>query len=112
MREVVERDAEVAAVALEGAHHGLGHGVAERTGGIARGHDVIDGREGTLRESDGPAAKAKLVEGLRGRHFVDEMQPDEELGLTRWEDAHGMRVPDFLEECLAHVPSSCLWLRL
>ncbi len=103
MREVVERHAEVAAVAFERAHHGLGHGVAERAGGVARGDDVIDGREGAVRVADGPAVEAELVEGLGGGHFVNEVQPDEELGLPRWQDAHGVRVPDFLQECLAHV---------
>ena len=64
---------------------------------------MIDGRERAVRVADGPAVEAQHVEGLRGGHFVDEVQADEELRLTRWQDAHGMRVPDFLQECLAHA---------
>jgi hypothetical protein len=44
------------------------------------------------------------VERLRRRHFVDEMQTDEQLGLAAWQPSDGVRVPDFVKKCLSHDP--------
>ena len=94
--EIEQRDAVLAAVPLERRRHRLGHHVGERPRLRARRHDVIDGRERALRRAHAPAARAQLVERLRARDFVDEMQADVELRLTVRQPADGVAVPDFL----------------
>ena len=49
--DVVERDAELAAVPLERRHHVLGHHVQERARLAQRGNDVVDGGERAFREA-------------------------------------------------------------
>ena len=68
-----ERDAELAAVALERDGHFLGHHVEERTPLRAGRHDVIDRRERSFRECHAPAMLPQHVERLRARDFVNEM---------------------------------------
>ena len=101
-RVVVERHAEVAAVALECREHGLCHGVLERAGEAPRRDDVVDRGERPVREAHGPAATAQVVERLRGRDFVHEMQSDEQLRLSRRERPHRVQIPDLLEKRVSH----------
>jgi hypothetical protein len=100
--ECVERNAVLAAVALERRHHLLGHQVGERALAVRRRHDVVDGREGAARTRHAEAAGAQHVERLRARDLVDEVQADEELRLTRREPPDGVRVPHLLQEGLRH----------
>jgi hypothetical protein len=60
---------------------------------------VIDRRERAVRKGDALAAEPKHVERLRARHFVHEVQADEELRLSRWQTSDGMKVPDLSEQC-------------
>ena len=55
---------------------------------------------------DAPAVLAQHVERLRARHFVNEMQADEQLRLAARQRAHGVRVPDFVKKCVSHVTSN------
>ena len=48
-----------------------------------RRDDVIDGRERAIGARHLPAALPQRVERLRRRHFVNEVQADEELRLPR-----------------------------
>ena len=100
--DVVERDAELAAVLLERRHHFLGEHVEKRPALVERRHDVIDGRERAVRKRHLAAAHPQHVERLRARHFVDEVQADEQLRLPGRQRAHGVLVPDFLKKCLSH----------
>src|SRR5581483_1653629 len=111
IREIVERNAEVATVALQRAHHRFRHRIGKRPLLIFGGDDVIDGREGAGRESHAPAMLTQFVERLRGRHLVDEVQPDEQLRLPGRQDADRVCVPDLLEKRLAHKNHFIAWLR-
>ena len=79
---IEETDAELAAVALDRAHHRLGLFVGERARLGVRRDDVIDGREGALRKQHLQAELAQHLERLRAGHLVDEVQADEELRLA------------------------------
>ena len=59
--EAEERDAVLAAVALERRHHLLGQRVEERPRAGRGRHDVIDGREGALGERDARARGARSM---------------------------------------------------
>src|SRR5262245_38308411 len=96
--EAVERNPEFAAVAFERRHHLFGEHIQKRTPLIERRDDVIDGGKGSIRKCHRSAPRSEHVEGLRTRDFMDEMEADEELCLTRGEPAHGVAVPDFLEQ--------------
>jgi hypothetical protein len=98
-----EADAGVAAVALERAHHFLGHHVEERPLLRARRHDVIDGGKRPLGKRDLPPVLTHHVERLRRRHFMDEVEADEQLRLPARQRAHRVRVPDLLKKCGSHV---------
>ena len=98
-----QRDAELAAVPLEGRHHLLRHAVGEGARLPVGRHDVIDGRERAVRKGHRLAAEPEHVEGLRARHFVHEVQADEELRLARRQTADAMKVPDFCRAVL--IPS-------
>jgi hypothetical protein len=56
--EVVERDAELAAIALERRDHVLGHHVEERSLALARGDDVVHRRERAIGACHLPASLA------------------------------------------------------
>ena len=71
-RQVEQRDAVLAAVALERRRHALGHQVGERPRLRPRRHDVIDGRERALRRAHRPARaraarRTPAGSSLRGR---------------------------------------------
>ena len=74
--------------------------VTSRNGRVLRAgrHDVIDRGERALGKRHLPALLPQHVEGLRARHFVNEMQADEELRLPARQRAHGVRVPDFVKQ--------------
>jgi hypothetical protein len=95
-------DAMLAAVPLERRKHVLGHDVEERPPLVERGDDVIDGRDRPLRHGDTQTARAEHVERLGRRDLVDQVQPDEQLGLAARERTDSMRVPDFLEKGCRH----------
>ena len=62
---------------------------------------------GEVRAAQLPAGQPQAFEGLRGRHFVDQVKVDEEkvglgVGTVTITFAHHMCVPDFLGQCLCH----------
>jgi hypothetical protein len=46
------------------------------------------------------------MKGLGGGDFVDQMQPDKQLILTRWQGSDFMKVPDFVKQIFSHKSSS------
>ena len=89
-------------VPFERRHHFFGEDVEKRALLVERRDDVIDGREGAVREGHLAASHAQHVEGLRARHFVNQVKADEELRLPGRQGAHGVLVPDFLKKGLSH----------
>ena len=80
--EVVERDAELAAVALERRHHLLGHHVGERPRArLASARCDRPSRRCAAGTRTGQPRCAQRVERLRARDLVHEVQADEELRL-------------------------------
>jgi len=82
-----------------------GEPIAEGTGLRGGRDDVIDGRERPVRIGDRHPVLAQHVERLRARHFVHEVQSDEQLRLSARQRADGMGVPDFAEKGLSHDSS-------
>ena len=97
-----QRNARFAAVALERRGHLLGHQIEEGALPRAGRHDVVDGPERAVRIRDLPSMLPEHVEGLRRRHFVDEVEADEQLRLSARQLPHGVRVPHLLKQCLGH----------
>ena len=93
-------DAVLGAVALEVLDHLLGERVAERPLLRIGRNDVVDGREGALRERHPELRLADRRERLRARDLVDQVQSDEELGLAARQLADRVGVPDLVEEGL------------
>ena len=52
-----------------------------------------------------PPAKPEHVEGLWARHLMNEMEPDEQLRLSRRQTTHGVGVPHLLQQRMAHKNS-------
>lgn len=95
---IEEVDAVLATVALELGHHRFGELVGERAPVRIGRDDVVDGRERALGMAHAQAHVAQHRERLRARDLVDEVQADEELGVSVRELANGVRVPDCVEE--------------
>jgi hypothetical protein len=102
---VEQPDAFIATIALERREHILGHYVEKRAPLIPRRHDVVDCPNRPLRKPHAPAARAQHVKRLRGRHLVDEMQPDEQLRLPVGQLPHRVGIPHFLQQRLRHGQS-------
>ena len=100
--EAIERNAELAAVALERRHHCFGKHVEKRAALIERGHDVVHRRKRAVRVGHRAAAHPQHIEGLRAGDFVNQMQPDEQLRLPRRQLAHRVPVPDLVKKCVSH----------
>ena len=58
-----------------------------------RRHDVIDRREGTIAKRDIHAVFAQHIERRRGGYFMNEMQSDEKLSLSRRQNADRCGIP-------------------
>ena len=94
--EVVEGDAELAAVLAHGFDLAPGHGFVDIVL-IDGGDVVVEGGEGEVGAADGSAGEAEAFEGLGAGDFVDEVAIDvEEGGVFGSGDL--VRVPDELEE--------------
>ncbi len=98
---VTELDAELAAVPLERA---LSSPRRSRRG-TAAVCELVGTMWSTVAKvrsgiRDTPPVLAQHVERLRARHLVNEVQADEQLRLTAWQRADGVRVPDFVEKCV------------
>ena len=100
---VEELDAAFTHVALDLHEHLLGHGVKQRPVGAVGGNDVVDGGEGAAGIADAEAALAEHAEGLRAGDLMDQVQPDEELGLAGGELADGVSGPDLVQQCFSHA---------
>jgi hypothetical protein len=95
--EIEQRQPEVAGVADHARSHLFGHrvGVGPRLRGSR--DDVIQGAERPLRHSHLDFQVFQHVEGLGSGHLVDEVKPDQELGLSRRENPHRVRIPDLVQ---------------
>ena len=91
-----------AAALLEPRRHLLGHRVGKRPRLSLGRDDVVHGGERALRGPHRPAARGELGERLRARDFVDEMEPDVELGLAIRQPANRVEIPNLLKQRLWH----------
>jgi hypothetical protein len=95
--DVEKRDAELLAGLLQRLHHSLGQRVLKGALAVVGRNDVVDRRERALRHENAEPEIAEHPERLRARHFVNEMQADEELRLAARQTPHGVQVPDLVE---------------
>ena len=100
--QVEQRNSGLTTIALERREHVLREDIHKRPPLIARRHNVIDRRDRPVRKPHLPPARPQHVEGLRGRHLVDQVQPDKQLRLAVGQFPDGMGVPDFLEKGGGH----------
>jgi hypothetical protein len=100
--EIEERHAEV----LRIPDHVHGHLLGERIGvrpRLGQGRDdVIERGEGALGHAHAKPELLQHRERLRRGHLVDEVKPDEELGLAGRQRPDGVGVPNLVEQCLCH----------
>jgi len=100
--EAGEAHTEIPAIALERRDHVFREHIEKWSRPLTRGDDVIHSGEGAVGARHGPSARAKGVECLRRCDLVDQVQADEQLGLSRRERSHGVQIPDFLKQRFAH----------
>src|SRR2546430_371356 len=108
-RHVEERQAEVLHVADHVDRHLLGQRIGVGAGLVGRRDDVIERAEGALGHPDFQLRIPEHLKRLRCGHLVDEMQADQELGLSRRQGPDGMCVPHFVEQRACHT--ACLLVR-
>jgi hypothetical protein len=112
-RHVEERHAKVLGVADHVDRHLLGQGVGVGTALVRGRDDVVEGGEGARGHADLHLRVRQPLEGLRGRHLVDEVETDQELGLPRGQRPHRVRFPHFVEQRACHEkaprPSAGEW---
>jgi len=107
--EAEERDTVLGDVALQGRQHLLGLLVRQRSLAFLRfsGRDVVGRRERPVRVGDVDVAFPEHAERLRARHFVDEMQADEQLVLPVGQLRYLVLLPyRVVQRILAHTVSS------
>ena len=96
--DVEHRDPVLFAVLAQLLDHGVGERILERFHAAVGRHDVIDRRERALGHQYRQVAVAEHAEGLRAGHLVDEVRPDEQLGLPVRERADAVGVEHLLVE--------------
>ena len=101
-RAVEERDAELRAALAQLLDHRVRQRVGVGLAHLVRRDDVVHRRERAVRHGHLEAQVAHHAEGLRARDLVDQVGADEELRLAVRQRAHGVGVPDFLEEGFGH----------
>ena len=104
--QVEQADAELAAVAFDGRHHLFGQAVGEGAGLVIGGDDVVDGGQRPLGIHDLELPVAEHGERLGTGDLVDQVLADKELRLPRRQLAHGMRIPDLVEQ----ISTVGMWL--
>ena len=95
--EVVEADAELAAVLPQGVDLLLGDRVGDRQAAVGGGHVVVDRGHGPLGPPDLAAGQPQPLEGLGAGHFVDQVQVDVQDRLLAFFGMDDVVVPDLLE---------------
>ena len=95
--KIKQRYAKVPAVFFDGRHHLLGKSVGEGPRLIVGGDDVVDRGKRPIWIRNGQLTIAQHLKGLRAGHFVDQVQPNEQLRLPIGQRPHGMEVPDLVE---------------
>ena len=96
--EAMQRDAVVAAVALEGGEHLLSQGISEGARLGCGGHDVINRGHGALGESHRQAQIFQGCKGLGAGHLMNQVQTDKQLGGAARQLGHPMQIPDLVVE--------------
>ena len=89
---------ELDTVSLDRRHHLLGQPIGKRPRLVVGGDDVINGRQRPRRTHHLQAPVPQHLERLRTGHFVDQVLPDEQLGLSRCQLANGVLIPDGVEQ--------------
>ena len=99
--DVVERDAELAAVGPQRLDLPARERVADVELVLGR-HVVVDRRERQVGPAHAPAGQPQAVERLRARHLVDQVTVDVEQRRLAG-GGHHVAVPDLLEQSLWHA---------
>ena len=95
--DVVQRDAEFAAVVAERIDLLLRDRVENRQAAVGRGDIVVDRRERPLGPANLAAGETEALERLRAGHFVDQVQVDVQNRLPAGLVVDDVVVPDFFE---------------
>ena len=101
--QIVEPDAELAAVLPQRVDLLLGDRVEDRQRAVGGGHVVIGRGHGPLGPADLAAGQPQPLERLGAGHFVDQLQVDVEDRLLARFGVDDVVVPDLLE----HRPRLC-----
>ena len=96
--KAVETQTMVRAVLLQGAEHGLSQRIGQGPALIRGGDNVIHRCYGALRMSHLETPLPQHGERLGAGHLMDEVQANEQLGLTTWQLRHPMQRPDLVIE--------------
>jgi len=94
--QVVQPDAELAAIRPQRLDLLPGDGIFDRQRAVGGGDVVVEGSNGPLWSADLSAGGAKPLEGLRAGHLVDQLQVDVEERPSCF-GIHDVIVPDLLE---------------
>ena len=65
-------------------------------------HDMIDGGKGALRIKHLHAEVPEHSKSLRAGNFVYKVGANQQLRCSVWQFAHGVRLPHFIQQRLAH----------
>ena len=109
VEQIVQRYAELAAVALQRLHLLLRDGVLDRPGAVGGGDVVVHGRGGQLGAAHLAPGDAQAFEGLRRGDLVDQVQVNVEERRASGLFVHDVRLPHFFEHGFRHS-ESCLSL--
>ena len=81
---IEKADAVVFSIFAESFDHLLRNRIRVRLFDFVSRHNVVDCREGTMRELHFETQVAKHAEGLRAGHLVNQVGTDKELSLAVW----------------------------
>ena len=95
--QIVQADAELAAVVAQRVDLLLRDRIGDRQAAIGRGHVVVGRGDGQFRPAHFAAGQAQAFERLGAGHFVDQVQVDVEERLLARLGMHDVCIPDFFE---------------
>jgi hypothetical protein len=96
--QVVNTDAELAAVVAQGVDLLLGDRVGNRQPAIGGRHVVVRRGHGQFRPPHTPARKPQALEGLGAGHLVHQVQVDIQDRLLAGLGVYHMGIPDLVEQ--------------
>lgn len=96
-------DSKLVAIFPQRLDHRVGQGIGKWFLALVGRHNVIHRGEGAMRIANLESELANHRKGLGTGHFVNEVRANQELRLTAGQLSHGVRIPDFLEQCFRHI---------